>query len=166
MRHLADQRLVGPTQNDALYTASILAVHAESGSLAWYFQTTPGDHWDFDAVQKLILADLKIDGADPSVIMQANKNGFFYIFDRQTGLRQGDLSGSQPGGAAASRKQTPGHTKSGHHARERCGLRHSQPVNYAGCQVQFFGQTQGCSKSTTNSPHSPETAKKPAGYGF
>ena len=80
-----DQRLLGPAQSDALYTASILAVHADSGNLAWYFQTTPGDHWDFDAVQKLILADLKIDGADHHVIMQANKNGFFYVFDRQTG---------------------------------------------------------------------------------
>ena len=80
-----DQRQVGPAQADALYTASILAVHADSGDLAWYFQTTPGDHWDFDAVQKLILADLKIDGTAHRVIMQANKNGFFYVFDRETG---------------------------------------------------------------------------------
>ena len=80
-----DQRLVGPKQGDALFTASIIALHADSGDLAWYFQTTPGDHWDFDAVQKLMLADLKIDGATHHVIMQANKNGFFYVFDRQTG---------------------------------------------------------------------------------
>ena len=80
-----DLRLLGPSQGDTLFTASILAVHADSGNLAWYFQTTPGDHWDYDAVQQLILADLKIGGTDHHVIMQANKNGFFYILDRQTG---------------------------------------------------------------------------------
>jgi quinohemoprotein ethanol dehydrogenase len=80
-----DQRQVGPNQGDALFTASIIALHADSGDLAWYFQTTPGDHWDFDATQKLILADLKIDGETRHVIIQANKNGFFYVFDRQTG---------------------------------------------------------------------------------
>ena len=80
-----DQRQVGPTQGDALYTATVLALHADTGEVAWYYQTTPGDHWDFDAVQKLILADLKIDGTDHRVVMQANKNGYFYVFDRQTG---------------------------------------------------------------------------------
>ena len=72
-----DQRQLGPAQGDALFAASILAVQADSGNLAWYFQTTPGDHWDYDAVAKLMLADLKIDGTDYRVIMQANKNGFF-----------------------------------------------------------------------------------------
>ncbi|MET1028024.1 MAG: PQQ-dependent dehydrogenase, methanol/ethanol family [Dongiaceae bacterium] len=80
-----DQRLLGPTQADALYTATILAVHTDTGRLAWYYQTTPGDHWDFDAVQKLIFADLKIDGTDHQVVMQANKNGYFYVLDRQSG---------------------------------------------------------------------------------
>ena len=80
-----DQRQLGPNQGDALFTASIIALHADSGDLAWYFQTTPGDHWDYDAVAKLILTDLKIGSTDHHVIMQANKNGFFYIFDRQTG---------------------------------------------------------------------------------
>ncbi len=80
-----DQRQLGPAQSDALFTASILAVHADTGRLAWYYQTTPGDHWDFDAVQKLILTDLGIDGMTHRVIMQANKNGFFYVLDRQTG---------------------------------------------------------------------------------
>jgi quinohemoprotein ethanol dehydrogenase len=53
--------------------------------MAWYYQTTPGDHWDFDAVQKMILADLEIGGARRHVIMQANKNGFFYVLDRESG---------------------------------------------------------------------------------
>jgi quinohemoprotein ethanol dehydrogenase len=72
-------------RGDSLYTASILAVHANNGELAWYFQTTPGDNWDFDATQPLMQADLNIGGRARKVIMQANKNGFFYVLDRETG---------------------------------------------------------------------------------
>src|SRR5579862_3197698 len=53
--------------------------------MAWYFQTTPGDNFDFDAVQPLVQADLNIGGKPRKVIMQANKNGFFYVLDRTTG---------------------------------------------------------------------------------
>jgi PQQ-dependent dehydrogenase (methanol/ethanol family) len=70
---------------DSLYAASILAVHAKTGELAWYFQNTPGDNWDFDSTQPLVQADLDIGGRTRKVIMQANKNGFFYILDRATG---------------------------------------------------------------------------------
>ena len=70
---------------DNLYCASILALHASNGEQAWYFQTAPGDNWDFDATQPLIQADLTIAGRARKVIMQANKNGFFYVLDRQTG---------------------------------------------------------------------------------
>jgi quinohemoprotein ethanol dehydrogenase len=77
--------LRGAAPQDNLYTASILAVHATNGALAWYFQTTPGDNWDFDATQPLMQADLTINGKPRKVIMQANKNGFFYVLDRETG---------------------------------------------------------------------------------
>ena len=70
---------------DNLYVASILAVRVETGELAWHYQVVPGDNWDFDSVQHLILADLAIDGRRRRVIMQANKNGFFYVIDRATG---------------------------------------------------------------------------------
>jgi quinohemoprotein ethanol dehydrogenase len=70
---------------DSLYTASILAVRAATGELAWHFQTTPGDNWDFDSTQPLVQADLQIGGRTRMVIMQANKNGFFYVLDRATG---------------------------------------------------------------------------------
>jgi len=70
---------------DALYTSCIIAVHAKDGSLAWYFQPTPGDNWDYDATQPLMQADLKIGGRTRKVLMQANKNGFFYVLDRGTG---------------------------------------------------------------------------------
>jgi quinohemoprotein ethanol dehydrogenase len=77
--------LRGDGKGDNLYTASIMAVHASNGELAWHFQTTPGDNWDYDSTQPLMQADLKINGRDRKVIMQANKNGFFYVLDRATG---------------------------------------------------------------------------------
>jgi PQQ-dependent dehydrogenase (methanol/ethanol family) len=72
-------------RGDNLYTASILAVHASNGQLAWHFQTTPADNWDFDATEPLVPADLTIGGRVRKTIMQANKNGFFYVLDRATG---------------------------------------------------------------------------------
>ena len=80
-----DLRQVGPGNFDALYTASIVALHAGTGRLAWYYQTTPHDSWDFDAVQKMILADLTVAGRKHRVVMQASKNGFFYVLDAGTG---------------------------------------------------------------------------------
>jgi len=70
---------------DNLYVASILAVNADTGDLKWYYQNTPGDSWDFDSVQGFILADVTINGRSRKVIMQANKNGFYYVLDRVTG---------------------------------------------------------------------------------
>jgi quinohemoprotein ethanol dehydrogenase len=70
---------------DNLYAASILAVDVDSGHLKWHYQVVPGDNWDFDSVQHLILADLQIGGRTRKVIMQANKNAFFYVVDRITG---------------------------------------------------------------------------------
>ena len=70
---------------DNLYTNSIIAVKPETGKFVWYFQTTPGDEWDFDSIADLVLADIKIDGKIRHVIMQAPKNGYFYVIDRKTG---------------------------------------------------------------------------------
>ncbi|HEX5109411.1 MAG TPA: PQQ-dependent dehydrogenase, methanol/ethanol family [Vicinamibacterales bacterium] len=75
----------GPARMDNLYVASILALSADTGALKWHYQCTPGDQWDYDAVQHLQLADLRINGRDRKVVMQANKNGFFYVLDRVTG---------------------------------------------------------------------------------
>jgi quinohemoprotein ethanol dehydrogenase len=72
-------------EGDSLYTASIVAVKAGTGELAWYFQTTPGDSFDYDATQPLIQADLNINGRLRKVLLQANKNGFFYVLARDTG---------------------------------------------------------------------------------
>ncbi len=74
-----------PGGGDNLYLSSIIALKPETGEMVWYYQTTPGDTWDFTATQHLILADLEIDGQLRQVIMQAPKNGFFYVLDRATG---------------------------------------------------------------------------------
>lgn len=62
-----------------------MAINADTGRYVWHYQATPGEEWDFDAVQQLILAELTIDGTRRQVLMQANKNGFFYVLDRKTG---------------------------------------------------------------------------------
>jgi quinohemoprotein ethanol dehydrogenase len=79
------QPLRTATPKDNLYVCSILAVSASTGELRWHFQVVPGDIWDFDSVQHLMLADLTINGRPRKVIMQANKNAFFYVLDRLTG---------------------------------------------------------------------------------
>lgn len=77
--------LRSPGGGDNLFISSIVAVKAETGEYAWHYQTTPGDEWDYDATNQLVLATLKIDGADRKVVMQASKNGVFYVLDRTNG---------------------------------------------------------------------------------
>jgi len=77
--------LRSPDGGDNLFLASIVAVDGDTGEYVWHYQTTPGDTWDFTAVQHMVLADLEIDGAERKVIMQAPKNGFYYVIDRATG---------------------------------------------------------------------------------
>jgi quinohemoprotein ethanol dehydrogenase len=73
------------SKGDNLYIASIVALRADTGEQVWAYQTTPGDNWDYDATQPLMLATLTIDGQQRRVLMQANKNGFFYELDPATG---------------------------------------------------------------------------------
>jgi PQQ-dependent dehydrogenase (methanol/ethanol family) len=72
-------------KSDNLFLSSIVAVNPDTGQYAWHYQPTPDDTWDFDATQHLMLADLTIDGRARKVVMQANKNGFFYVIDRASG---------------------------------------------------------------------------------
>ena len=73
------------SRGDNLYLSSILALRPDTGELVWHYQTTPGDMWDYTAVQQMILADLPIGGRVRRVLLQAPKNGFFYVLDRETG---------------------------------------------------------------------------------
>jgi len=77
--------LRSPAGGDNLFLSSIVALNASSGEYVWHYQTTPGDSWDFTASQPMVLADLLIDGEQREVIMQAPKNGFFFVLDRVTG---------------------------------------------------------------------------------
>jgi len=68
-----------------LYTASSLAIDPNTGKIKWHIQGTPADAWDYDGVNELLLADLKIGGADTPVLMKADRNGFFFVANRETG---------------------------------------------------------------------------------
>jgi len=80
-----NSHLGGRKGGDELYCNSIIAISADSGEMAWYYQTVPGDRWDYDSTQKLVLADLEVDGELHKALMQASKNGFYYILDRASG---------------------------------------------------------------------------------
>ena len=72
-------------RGDNLFLSSIVAVNPDTGRYAWHYQTTPQDAWDFTATQHMIAARLTINGQPRDVLMQAPKNGFFYVLDRRTG---------------------------------------------------------------------------------
>ena len=75
-----------PGGGDNLYLSSIVALRPDTGEYVWHYQTTPGETWDYTATQHIMLADLKMqDGSVRKALMQAPKNGFFYVLDRATG---------------------------------------------------------------------------------
>jgi quinohemoprotein ethanol dehydrogenase len=74
-----------PGGGDNLYTASIVALDATTGKYVWHYQVNPRDSWDYDCTQQITLAELSLDGHKRKVLMQAPKNGFFYVLDRETG---------------------------------------------------------------------------------
>lgn len=80
-----DPRIRSPEGGDNLFLSSIVALRPDTGEYVWHYQTTPGDQWDYTATQHMILADLEIEGETRQVLMQAPKNGFFYVLDRKTG---------------------------------------------------------------------------------
>ena len=72
-------------KGDNLFLSSILALKPDTGEYVWHYQTTPGESWDYTATQPIMLADLTIEGKARKVLMQAPKNGFFYVLDRANG---------------------------------------------------------------------------------
>ncbi len=74
-----------PGGGDNLFLSSIIAVDADTGAMNWHYQTTPGDNWDYTAVQDMALAEMEVDGQLRKVLLQAPKNGFFYVLDREDG---------------------------------------------------------------------------------
>jgi quinohemoprotein ethanol dehydrogenase len=80
-----NQRNRDPAGGDNLYLASIIAVKADTGEYVWHYQATPADTWDYDAVSPMTIANLMFDGKERRVVMQACKNGFFYVLDAASG---------------------------------------------------------------------------------
>jgi len=70
---------------DSLYIASVLALKPSTGEVSWHYQFSPGDPYDYDGTNELVLGELPINGQATPVLMQANRNGFFYVLDRRTG---------------------------------------------------------------------------------
>jgi len=70
---------------DNLYTDSVVALDAETGKLKWHYQFTPNDGYDYDSVQVPVLADMNYRGSQAKLMLWANRNGFFYVLDRETG---------------------------------------------------------------------------------
>lgn len=80
-----NREIRSPGGGDNLFLCSILALRPDTGEYVWHYQTTPGDTWDYTATQHMILADLEVGGEIRKVLMQAPKNGFFYVIDRENG---------------------------------------------------------------------------------
>ena len=72
-------------KGDNLFLSSIVALDPDDGSYKWHYQSTPGETWDHTATQQITIATLNIEGVDRKVVMQAPKNGFFYVLDAATG---------------------------------------------------------------------------------
>ena len=70
---------------DNLYTNSVLALDPKTGKIKWHYQFTPNDPFDYDSVAEMVLATLNINGTPTKVVMDANRNGFFYVIDRTDG---------------------------------------------------------------------------------
>jgi len=80
-----NRRFRGSGGGDNLFVASIIALNADTGAYVWHYQEVPGDEWDFDATSPFMIADLAIGGRMRHVLMQASKDGFFYVLDARTG---------------------------------------------------------------------------------
>ena len=80
-----NQKIRDPESGDNLYLCSIVALDAATGDYVWHYQVNPGETWDYNAAMDIVLATLEIGGKPRRVLMQAPKNGFFYVLDRDTG---------------------------------------------------------------------------------
>jgi PQQ-dependent dehydrogenase (methanol/ethanol family) len=80
-----NQEIRSPGGGDNLFLSSIVALRPDTGEYVWHYQTTPGETWDYTATQHIILADMELGGKPRKLLMQAPKNGFFYVLDRSDG---------------------------------------------------------------------------------
>ena len=74
-----------PGGGDDLFLSTIVSVDVETGRMNWYYQTTPGDNWDYSSAMDMALGEIEFGGEMRKVVLQAPKNGFFYVIDREDG---------------------------------------------------------------------------------
>ena len=74
-----------PGGGDDLFLTAIISVDVDTGRMHWYYQTVPGDNWDYSSAMDISLSTMEVDGQTRKVLLQAPKNGFFYVIDRETG---------------------------------------------------------------------------------
>ncbi|HJP03604.1 MAG: PQQ-dependent dehydrogenase, methanol/ethanol family [Gammaproteobacteria bacterium] len=79
------RELRSPGGGDNLFLSSVVAVNPDTGEYAWHYQTTPGESWNYSAVESMVLTEFVIDDELRKVLIQAPKNGFFYVLDRESG---------------------------------------------------------------------------------
>ena len=84
-----NRKLRSEGKGDNLFLSSIVALRPDTGEYVWHYQSTNGESWDHTATQQIIIADLMIDGQKRHVVMQAPKNGFFYVIDAALSLKRG-----------------------------------------------------------------------------
>ena len=75
-----------PLAGDDLFLTAIISVNVDDGRMNWYYQTAPGDNWDYSSAMDITLSTMEVDGQQRKVLLQAPKNGFFYVIDRETGV--------------------------------------------------------------------------------
>lgn len=80
-----NRKLRSPGGGDNLFVSSIIALDADTGRYVWHYQTTPGETWDYSSAMDMVLIDAPLDGQPRKLLLQAPKNGFFYVIDRATG---------------------------------------------------------------------------------
>jgi quinohemoprotein ethanol dehydrogenase len=80
-----NRRIRSDGKGDNLFLCSIIALEPDTGEYLWHYQVNPGETWDYNANQTITLTDLVLDGRKRKVLMQAPKNGFFYVIDRENG---------------------------------------------------------------------------------
>ena len=79
------RQIRSPGGGDDLFLTAIISVDVESARMNWYYQTVPGDNWDYSSAMDITLSTIEVDGQQRKVLLQAPKNGFFYVIDRETG---------------------------------------------------------------------------------
>jgi quinohemoprotein ethanol dehydrogenase len=80
-----NEKYRSPEGGANLFTCSIVALKPDTGAYVWHYQEDPGDDWDYDSAEQIILADIPVGGKTRKVLFHAPKNGFFYVIDREKG---------------------------------------------------------------------------------